>query len=163
MGDGLPSTGDPLSRGIRSMTWEQRWHPLREEWVIIAAHRQNRPWIGETARCGGRRPFRNMSRTATCVPATRGSAGRETLHYATTFVFDNDLPCVGADAPRDLPPPGGHLPQPAGRRRGPGDLLQSHGTISPWPSSTRRRSPGCCESGRNSTANWVKDRTSTTC
>jgi galactokinase len=28
--------------------WEERWHPLREEWVILAAHRQNRPWIGET-------------------------------------------------------------------------------------------------------------------
>jgi UDPglucose--hexose-1-phosphate uridylyltransferase len=25
--------------------WEQRWHPLREEWVIIAAPRQKRPWI----------------------------------------------------------------------------------------------------------------------
>src|SRR5215831_12916812 len=21
--------------------WEERWHPLREEWVIIAAHRQD--------------------------------------------------------------------------------------------------------------------------
>jgi galactose-1-phosphate uridylyltransferase len=31
--------------------WEQRWHPLREEWVIIAAHRQERPWHGE--RLGG--------------------------------------------------------------------------------------------------------------
>ena len=30
------------------MTWEERWHPLREEWVIVAAHRQNRPWSGET-------------------------------------------------------------------------------------------------------------------
>ena len=28
-------------------TWEQRWHPLREEWVIIAAHRNERPWTGE--------------------------------------------------------------------------------------------------------------------
>ena len=28
-------------------TWEERWHPLREEWVIVAAHRQNRPWVGE--------------------------------------------------------------------------------------------------------------------
>jgi hypothetical protein len=26
--------------------WEERWHPLREEWVIVAAHRQGRPWIG---------------------------------------------------------------------------------------------------------------------
>jgi UDPglucose--hexose-1-phosphate uridylyltransferase len=27
--------------------WEQRWHPLRQEWVIVAAHRQLRPWRGE--------------------------------------------------------------------------------------------------------------------
>lgn len=32
------------------MLWEQRWHLLREKWVIVAAHRQNRPWIGETVR-----------------------------------------------------------------------------------------------------------------
>ena len=24
--------------------WERRWDPLREEWVIVAAHRQFRPW-----------------------------------------------------------------------------------------------------------------------
>ena len=24
-----------------SGVWEERWHPLREEWVIVAAHRQN--------------------------------------------------------------------------------------------------------------------------
>ena len=29
-------------------SWEQRWHPLREEWVIVAAHRQQRPWTGKT-------------------------------------------------------------------------------------------------------------------
>ena len=29
-------------------SWEQRWHPLREEWVIVAGHRQQRPWIGKT-------------------------------------------------------------------------------------------------------------------
>src|SRR6185503_18685408 len=46
----------PLPRSIfshkkaqnREMTWEERWHPLREEWVIVAAHRQDRPWIGST-------------------------------------------------------------------------------------------------------------------
>jgi UDPglucose--hexose-1-phosphate uridylyltransferase len=30
------------------MIWEERWQPLREEWIIVAAHRQNRPWNGET-------------------------------------------------------------------------------------------------------------------
>ena len=24
--------------------WEKRWHPLREEWVVYSAHRNNRPW-----------------------------------------------------------------------------------------------------------------------
>ena len=28
-------------------TWEQRWHPLREEWVLFTAHRGGRPWLGE--------------------------------------------------------------------------------------------------------------------
>ncbi len=39
--------------------WEERWHPLREEWVIVAAHRQNRPWIGETVASGRRILFEN--------------------------------------------------------------------------------------------------------
>jgi len=25
------------------MTWEQRWHPFREEWGIVAAYWHNRP------------------------------------------------------------------------------------------------------------------------
>ena len=36
-----------VSSGVAA--WEQRWHPLREEWVVIAAHRQDRPWQGERA------------------------------------------------------------------------------------------------------------------
>src|SRR2546425_3367017 len=36
------------SGGSDTMTWEERWHPLRGEWVIVAAHRQDRPWSGET-------------------------------------------------------------------------------------------------------------------
>ncbi len=29
------------------MTWEPRYHPLRNEWVVVAGHRQHRPWQGE--------------------------------------------------------------------------------------------------------------------
>ena len=29
------------------MTWEERWHPLREEWVVVSDHRDHRPWLGE--------------------------------------------------------------------------------------------------------------------
>lgn len=79
-------------------TWEQRWHPLRREWVIVAAHRQNRPWSG-----------RQHAQTVQAVPKydpgcylcpgnVRVSAQRNP-DYTGVFVFDNDLPCVGPDAP----------------------------------------------------------------
>src|SRR5205823_4746854 len=29
------------------MVWEQRWHPLRREWVVVSSHRNERPWLGE--------------------------------------------------------------------------------------------------------------------
>ena len=38
----------------QSGIWEERWHPLRQEWVVVAAHRQNRPWSGEMVENGPR-------------------------------------------------------------------------------------------------------------
>ena len=54
------------------MMWEERWHPLREEWVIVAAHRQNRPWIGENRGAPRRAPSRLRSGLHVSVRATRG-------------------------------------------------------------------------------------------
>ncbi len=88
------------------MTWEQRWHPLREEWVIIAAHRQNRPWIGET-RDGGTPSAPDYVADCYLCPGNARVGGVKNPQYASTFVFDNDLPCVAEAAPRDLPQPGG--------------------------------------------------------
>ena len=93
--------------------WEQRWHPLREEWVVVAAHRQNRPWQGE-----------RMAVPAADVPAYDEScyfcpgnlrvSGARNPEYQSVFVFDNDHPCVGADAPRHLEtPPGIYRNAPA--------------------------------------------------
>ena len=42
--------------------WEERWHPLREEWVIVAAHRQDRPWSGELAASSATTCSRTRSR-----------------------------------------------------------------------------------------------------
>ena len=75
--------------------WEQRWHPLREEWVIVAAHRQDRPWHGETAGESIAIRDRCTSRNAICVRATRALAAPETKIIHGIFVFDNDHPCVG--------------------------------------------------------------------
>ena len=78
--------------------WEERWHPLREEWVIVAAHRQNRPWIGETAERGGEALPPYLPDCTLC-PGNKRVSGRVNERYTNTFVFDNDHPCVGLDAP----------------------------------------------------------------
>jgi UDPglucose--hexose-1-phosphate uridylyltransferase len=94
--------GDAISPGI----WEERWHPLREEWVIVAAHRQNRPWSGETVESEIAEIPEYLSDCYLC-PGNRRVGGAQNENYSGVFVFDNDLPCVGADAPSDLETPAG--------------------------------------------------------
>lgn len=88
------------SRGV----WEQRWHPLREEWVIVAAHRQGRPWKGEEVR---RAPPALPAYDADCYlcPGNARVGGVRNPPYARTFVFDNDHPCVGDGAADPHGPP----------------------------------------------------------
>lgn len=80
------------------MVWEQRWHPLREEWVIVAAHRNNRPWVGETVEGVAADVPEFVADCAFCPGNVRISGARN-ADYPSVFVFDNDHPCVGADAP----------------------------------------------------------------
>lgn len=96
---------DALSR--RSGEWEERWHPLREEWVIIAAHRQHRPWVGATVDVA-EEAVPAYQPTCYLCPGNLRSSGERNPTYTGTFVFDNDHPCVGPAAPSDLavvPPP----------------------------------------------------------
>jgi UDPglucose--hexose-1-phosphate uridylyltransferase len=95
------------------MTWEERWHPLREEWVIVAAHRQDRPWGGSTVQ-----PEEEMlpEYVADCYlcPGNSRISGKVNPQYTRTFVFDNDHPSVSSDAPVDLIPATGiYRNQPA--------------------------------------------------
>jgi galactose-1-phosphate uridylyltransferase (family 1) len=95
------------------MTWEQRWHPLREEWVIVAAHRNNRPWTGEM-RPGRARAVPAHAADCPLCPGNVRVSGARNPPYAGIFVFDNDLPCVGPAAPADLEvPPGIYRNSPA--------------------------------------------------
>ena len=80
------------------MVWEQRWHPLREEWVIIAAHRQNRPWTGETV-SGFEKEIPGYDPSCYLCPGNRRVSGKQNADYEQTYVFDNDLACVGWEAP----------------------------------------------------------------
>ncbi|HEX4683124.1 MAG TPA: galactose-1-phosphate uridylyltransferase [Gemmatimonadaceae bacterium] len=97
--------------------WEERWHPLREEWVIVAAHRQSRPWMGETVS----EPAEHVPAHATdcyLCPGNARVSGTVNPRYTGIFVFDNDHPAVGPFAPRDVgtPPP----PPPYAVRRADG-------------------------------------------
>ena len=86
------------------MSWEQRWHPLREEWVIVSAHRQDRPWIGERLEDPAA-AIPSYDPDCTFCPGNKRVSGERNPVYESTFVFDNDHPCVGRDAPIDLAPP----------------------------------------------------------
>lgn len=77
--------------------WEMRWHPLRREWVGFAAHRNTRPWQGErTAEPPPPPPF---DPTCYLCPGNRRNRGEANPRYTSTFVFDNDFPPFGMDAP----------------------------------------------------------------
>jgi UDPglucose--hexose-1-phosphate uridylyltransferase len=84
--------------------WEQRWHPLREEWVIVAAHRQSRPWSGERVAPRRERPAAYDPSCYLC-PGNPRVSGAVNPSYTGTFVFDNDHPCVGPAAPDGLAAP----------------------------------------------------------
>jgi UDPglucose--hexose-1-phosphate uridylyltransferase len=93
--------------------WEQRWHPLREEWVVVAAHRQDRPWHGERAVVSSARPPEYVETCYFC-PRNLRVTGARNPNYQSVYVFDNDHPCVGADAPSQLErPPGIYRNSPA--------------------------------------------------
>ena len=88
--------------------WEERWHPLREEWIIIAAHRQDRPWHGETLSSSTRAPaLPEYVEDCYLCPGNARVSGRRNENYRGIFVFDNDHPCVGPDAPKELQSPTG--------------------------------------------------------
>ncbi|HTI13203.1 MAG TPA: galactose-1-phosphate uridylyltransferase [Dictyobacter sp.] len=80
--------------------WEERWHPLREEWVVIAAHRQNRPWIGETISFQDK-DIPSYQPDCYLCPQNSRVSGASNPPYAGVYVFDNDHPCVGLNAPED--------------------------------------------------------------
>lgn len=81
----------------QSGIWEERWHPLREEWIIVAAHRQNRPWIGAMVETSTDSVPAYVSDCYLCPGNTRVN-GATNPPYEQTYVFDNDHPCVGPDA-----------------------------------------------------------------
>jgi UDPglucose--hexose-1-phosphate uridylyltransferase len=88
------------------MTWEERWHPLREEWVVVAAHRQDRPWSGSTVSKSVPTLPPYVPDCYLC-PGNARVSGAVNPQYDHTYVFDNDHPCVSFAAPSSLETPTG--------------------------------------------------------
>jgi UDPglucose--hexose-1-phosphate uridylyltransferase len=99
---------------VASGHWEERWHPLREEWVIIAAHRNQRPWTGSTVAHSLADGIPSYAPDCYLCPGNYRVRGAQNPAYRNIFTFDNDLPCVSTDAPSELqPPPGIYRNRPA--------------------------------------------------
>ena len=158
-----PSAAGDRGRVIQGI-WEERWHPLREEWVIIAAHRQSRPWTGASVD-GDAVPV-EPPYVADCYlcPGNARVNGARNDPYTGIFVFDNDLPCVAEDAPHEIGSAAGRaVSQSAGRGQGPRRLLQS----APQHDAGRVAAPTkfarCWNAGNSNTASWATGRKSITC
>jgi len=78
----------------------------------VAAHRQNRPWVGETVDRAPRAvpPF---DPACTLCPGNTRVSGARNPGYEHVYVFDNDHPCVGPDAPEPAPAPEVYRSRPA--------------------------------------------------
>lgn len=81
--------------------------------MIIAAHRQGRPWLGQTVSAAAER-VPEYSPDCYLCPGNSRSSGAVNPDYRGVYVFDNDHPCVGPDAPTALEaPPSPYLSRPA--------------------------------------------------
>jgi galactose-1-phosphate uridylyltransferase len=72
--------------------------------VIVAAHRQSRPWIGQTVASPQTQPPTYVSDCYLC-PGNARVSGAAHPAYTDVCVFDNDHPCVGPNAPAELTQP----------------------------------------------------------
>ena len=81
--------------------WEQRWHPLREEWVLFTAHRGGRPWIGDTHKPAAK-ALPSYDPTCALCPGNKRLTGQNP-DYTGVYWFTNDLPCFSPDSvPEEL-------------------------------------------------------------
>jgi UDPglucose--hexose-1-phosphate uridylyltransferase len=106
---------DTLRKDGEIKKWEERWHPLRREWVIVAAHRQDRPWSGGVHDHSGADVPEHDPDCHFC-PGNVRISGIRNPDYRSIFVFDNDHPCVGSSAPTESglhPPPEPYANRPA--------------------------------------------------
>lgn len=77
--------------------WEKRWNPLRDEWVVYAAHRNARPWNG--AKPQEQPSTKAIDPECYLCPGRPRIGGNLNPDYRGVFVFDNDHPVLGITSP----------------------------------------------------------------
>jgi len=98
---GPPGAGRRAEGGI---VWEQRWHPLREEWVLLGSRRRASPRRGRAREPGGdppRRPRFDPS-CPLCPGNERG--GEKNPDYRGVLVLAGDPPGPGSGPSSDDDP-----------------------------------------------------------
>ncbi len=78
--------------------WETRWHPLLEQWVIIAANTKARPWSGKVSKNSTEDVPSHDPDCYLCPRVTRAN-GEVNPDYIGTRAMDNDFPSLAPAAP----------------------------------------------------------------
>jgi UDPglucose--hexose-1-phosphate uridylyltransferase len=86
--------------------WEKRWHPLLQEWVIIASHRHSRPWNGSVLE-GQHIELPKFDSNCYLCPGNMRANNTINPKYENIFVFSNDFPSISLNAPTALHKPYG--------------------------------------------------------
>jgi UDPglucose--hexose-1-phosphate uridylyltransferase len=78
--------------------WERRWHPLLQEWVILAATTSERPWSGAVI---DENKNKEPAFDPTCYlcPGVSRASGVKNPDYSKPFAFTNDFPSFSMEAP----------------------------------------------------------------
>nr|XP_008116072.1 PREDICTED: galactose-1-phosphate uridylyltransferase isoform X1 [Anolis carolinensis] len=106
-----------------------RYNPLRDDWVLVSAHRMRRPWQGQVEEPTQDDVPRHDPANPLCPGAQRAN-GKVNPDYESTFVFDNDFPALQPDAPE--PDADGHPLLRAASARGVCKVMCFH----PWSDLT---------------------------
>ncbi len=79
--------------------WEKRWHPIFEQWVVYAAHRNTRPWSVPATGFSESESRKSYEPDCYLCPCNGRIQGDQNEDYQGVYIFDNDHPVVGMDAP----------------------------------------------------------------
>ncbi len=71
----------------------RRFNPLTREWVLVSAHRTERPWQGQVEDISKQKSPKHDPDCYLCPGGDRAS-GKKNPDYKKTFVFTNDYPAL---------------------------------------------------------------------